>query len=213
MINFENRRVLILAPHTDDAELGMGGTIARMQREGAVITVIAFSSADESLPPGFEKGTTRAEFSESMRLYQVDGFDVLNFKVREFPRDRQALLEELIKIRKDVAPDIIFCPASEDVHQDHKTVYQETLRAFRLCSILGYELPWNCFNLRANFFIHINEQDFQKKLESIQLYKSQLAKESIYLNETFLTSQLQQNGARLGRNGLFEAFEVIRIIN
>jgi len=46
------RRVLVLAPHTDDAELGCGGTIARLLTDGADVFVAAFSTAEESLPPG-----------------------------------------------------------------------------------------------------------------------------------------------------------------
>lgn len=213
MISFKQRKVLVLAPHTDDAELGMGATLSKMKREGACITVVAFSSADESLPAGFDVGTTRQEFTESMKLYQVDNHRVLDFKVREFPKQRQEILETLIQLRQEIKPEIVFCPSSQDIHQDHHTIHIESLRAFKSSSIISYELPWNCFNLSSNLFVKVSDADFKLKMDSINVYKSQLAKKSIYLKEEFLRGQLQQNGARLGNNELYEIFEVIRLVD
>ena len=34
-------------------------------------------------------------------------------------------------------------PSESDVHQDHQTIYNESIRAFKFSSILGYEMPWN----------------------------------------------------------------------
>lgn len=48
----KSKKVLVLAPHTDDAELGCGASIARFIEEGSDILVAAFSSAEESLPVG-----------------------------------------------------------------------------------------------------------------------------------------------------------------
>ena len=56
------RRVLVLAPHTDDAELGCGGTIARLLRDGVDVFVAAFSTAEESLPPGAAPCRLRMSF-------------------------------------------------------------------------------------------------------------------------------------------------------
>ena len=167
MINFKRQKILVLAPHTDDAELGMGGTIAKIKREGGHLSIVAFSAAEDSLPEGFDRDSTRREFAESMALYEVDYFDVLNFQVREFPRDRQLILEELIRLRRDLVPDLVFCPSGSDIHQDHYTLYIEALRAFKSSTILCYEMPWNCLKLNGNFFIELQEQDFQRKLQSI----------------------------------------------
>lgn len=52
-VNFNN--VLVLAPHTDDGELGLGGTISYLIESGSNVTYAAFSTAEESVPPGFPK--------------------------------------------------------------------------------------------------------------------------------------------------------------
>ena len=55
------RNVLVLAPHTDDAELGAGGTIAKLIELGAKVTYVAFSTASESVPQGLPKDILKIE--------------------------------------------------------------------------------------------------------------------------------------------------------
>nr|WP_287495042.1 PIG-L family deacetylase [Candidatus Brachybacter algidus] len=50
---FKGKKVFILAPHTDDGELGCGGTIARLIEDGAIVYYVAFSTADKSVPDEF----------------------------------------------------------------------------------------------------------------------------------------------------------------
>ncbi|MER3409204.1 MAG: hypothetical protein C4306_03670, partial [Thermoleophilia bacterium] len=61
------KRVLVLAPHTDDGELGCGGTMARLVEEGAEVRYVAFSIAVKSLPPGFPPDTLAREVREATR--------------------------------------------------------------------------------------------------------------------------------------------------
>jgi LmbE family N-acetylglucosaminyl deacetylase len=69
---FRNKRVLVLAPHTDDAGLGCGGTISRMTEEGAELFISAFSTGDKSLPVG--KPRRRPVFSpEEIGVWQLQG--------------------------------------------------------------------------------------------------------------------------------------------
>jgi LmbE family N-acetylglucosaminyl deacetylase len=127
------KTVLVLAPHTDDAELGCGGTLSRLLEEGASISVAAFSTAQESLPPGAPSTLTRDEFLEAMRLLGVPREHVLiyDYPVRNFPAHRQALLEELVQLRQRIKPDTVFLPSASDIHQDHQVIAAEGLRAFK----------------------------------------------------------------------------------
>ena len=52
-MNIEN--ILVLAPHTDDGELGLGGTISKYIEEGKNVYYAAFSTADKSVPEGFQR--------------------------------------------------------------------------------------------------------------------------------------------------------------
>lgn len=53
--------ILVLAPHTDDGELGLGGTISKLITEGKKVTYVAFSTAEESVPEGFPKDILKTE--------------------------------------------------------------------------------------------------------------------------------------------------------
>src|ERR1700687_1615081 len=87
---------LVLAPHTDDAELGCGGTIARLLREGRDVFVAAFSTAEESLPSSAAPTRLRDEFIAAMRSLGVppDNIFVYGYPVRRLSYYRQELLEE-----------------------------------------------------------------------------------------------------------------------
>ena len=77
------KRVLVLAPHTDDGEFGAGGTIARLVERGAEVRYVAFSIATRSLPEGFAPDTLAREVREATAelgipesLLDVHDFDV-----------------------------------------------------------------------------------------------------------------------------------------
>ena len=138
----EFRRVLALGAHTDDIELGCGGYMSRLEREGAEICAVAFSRAEESLPPDLPVNTLEIEFRRSMRLLGLnENVIVGNIPVRHFPEHRQDILEELVRINREFNPDLILTMNSSDTHQDHEVIHKESVRAFRGKSILGYEIP------------------------------------------------------------------------
>src|SRR3989338_6124176 len=115
-----HRRVLVLAPHTDDGEFGCGGTLARFVREGREVHYVAFSAAEKSVPPEFPTHVLRSELREATGRLGIPAANVrcLDFEVRDFPRDRQRLLESMIRIRDEVEPDLVLLPSSFDTHQD-----------------------------------------------------------------------------------------------
>src|ERR1044072_7434177 len=142
------RRALVLAPDTDDGEFGCGGTMARLVEEGAEVHYIAFSIATRSLPEGFPPDTLRHVVAAATGELGIaaEHLTVHDFDVRTFPDHRQEILELLIEIWNDWTPDCVFMPSLHDVHQDHQTIAQEGLRAFKRTTVLGYEIPWNNFD-------------------------------------------------------------------
>src|SRR5207245_1676282 len=114
------KRVLVLAPHTDDGEFGCGGTMARLVEEGADVRYVAFSIATRSLPEGFPPDTLSREVREATTELGItaENLTVHDFDVRTFPDHRQEILELLIEIWNDWQPDAVFQPSLHDVHQD-----------------------------------------------------------------------------------------------
>lgn len=146
MLTSDNKKVLILSPHTDDAELGCGGTIHKFISMGYELLWAVFSTAEDSLPKAYPHDTLLMEFKD---VYESIGLKesnvrVFNFKVRHLNYHRQEILEILYNIKKEFTPQLVIGPSLNDVHQDHKTVADEMIRAFKsTSSIISYELPWN----------------------------------------------------------------------
>jgi len=107
------------------------------------------------------------------------------FPVRRFSEHRQDILEAMIILRNTIRPDIVVMPNSRDIHQDHKLIYEEGLRAFKHCSMLGYELPWNSLEFTSNFHVTLSEKNLNLKWEAISAYKSQEIR--AYKSEDFFT--------------------------
>jgi LmbE family N-acetylglucosaminyl deacetylase len=129
--------------------------------------------------------------------------------VRKLNYIRQEILEELIKIRTDVRPTLVLLPSPNDLHQDHHTVSEEGIRAFKNCSILGYELLWNNISFNTQSFIILDERHIETKIRALQEYKSQLHRK--YLTRDFITGWARTRGTQINAD-FAEAFEVIRWI-
>ncbi len=203
--------VLILAPHTDDGELGCGGTIAKLCREGSKVIYVAFSTCRRSLPEGWEPDTLEKEVKKAVLILGVQTSDLIlfDYDVRKFKDSRQQILEDMIKLRQKFNPDLVFVPSPSDIHQDHQVISEEGLRAFKSTTILGYEMPWNNVSFNTQAFMKLRKQDVDKKVEALMEYHSQ--KHRAYLNKNFIFSLATVRGVQIGTD-YAESFEVIRSI-
>ncbi|MFT7589487.1 MAG: LmbE family N-acetylglucosaminyl deacetylase [Limisphaerales bacterium] len=209
MSNFSN--ALVLAPHPDDGEFGCGATLKRLAEQGTKVWYAAFSPCIKSLPEGSADDRLFGELNKAAAHLGIPEDQIMNFdfEVREFPRDRQKLLETLIRLRKDINPELVLMPNSDDVHQDHNTVYQEGLRAFKHSSLIGYELPWNNLQFKSNFHCRVEETHLDAKVDAIYEYESQRFR--AYSDRAFIKGVARMRGLQIGSE-FAEAFELIRWI-
>ena len=179
-------KVLILGPHTDDGEIGAGATISRLCREGKEVYYVAFSICEESIPDEFPNDITSIEIINAGSKLGIpqNNIQTLRYKVRKFNEDRQDILEDMIRLKNSIQPDLVLLPSSFDIHQDHKTIYEEGLRAFKKTNILGYELPWNNLDISNRCFVEVQEHDLKNKVDAILEYKSQASRN--YINEEYI---------------------------
>ena len=208
-----NRNILILAPHTDDGELGCGGTISRAISEGATVHYVAFSTAQASVPPGFPSDQLVTEVKEATAILgiEVEHLHVFDYEVRKLNFKRQEILEQLIALRKIINPDLVFMPSLRDIHQDHSTIANEGLRAFKHTSILGYELIWNNLTFDTDCFVELQEDHLATKINALKAYKTQEGRN--YMDPEFIRSLAKVRGTQVGCK-YAETFEVIRwVIN
>ncbi len=209
-MEIKNKKIIILAPHTDDGELGCGGSIAKLVKDNEIYYV-AFSSCQKSLPLGADPEMLVKEVQRATNVLNIRKSHLLIFKypVRDFPEKRQPILEDMIKLKNKINPDIVFLPSPQDIHQDHKTISEEGLRAFKNSTILGYEMPWNNASFNTRCFIPLKEDNILTKIRALEEYKSQFNRS--YLNENFIRSLATVRGIQIGEQ-YAESFEIIRLI-
>lgn len=202
--------ILVLAPHTDDGELGLGGTINKLIAEGKKVTYVAFSTAEESVPKGFPKDILKTEVRNATAKLGInpENLIIYNYQVRKLNYVRQEILEELIKIRRANKYDLVFIPSLHDIHQDHTTIAQEGLRAFKNTTILGYELIWNNLSFDTQCFVRLSKENINRKIAALKEYHSQGERD--YLSSEFIYSLARARGVQVGCE-FAESFEVVRL--
>jgi len=205
------KNVLVLAPHTDDGELGAGGTIAKLIQNGANVYYAAFSTAETSVPEGFPKDILKTEVREATQQLGIkkENLIIFNYEVRKLNYARQEILEELIALRRKMQFDLVLMPSLKDIHQDHTTIAQEGLRAFKNTTLLGYELIWNNLSFDTTSFIKLEKKHIQAKCDALKAYKSQGKRD--YMSEEFIYSLARARGVQIGTK-YAESFEVLRWI-
>jgi len=200
-MNFD--RVLVLSPHTDDGELGAGGTIAKLLENGSEVHYIAFSVPRDEL---------KLECERALSIFKQKEWKIhihtLNFETREFPRQRQKILQKLHDLKMEYPPDLVLTPSTKDNHQDHQVVTREAIRIFKQCTLLGYELPWNVIIFIENCFVRIEDRHLQLKIGALSQYYSQNNRH--YFSPEYIRAVAYSRGGQIG-GGYAEAFEVIKI--
>ena len=227
-------KVLVISPHSDDSEYGLGGTIIRHLEEGdevrvalVVATSVDFVHKDNSVVTG---ETRIHEFMEAMKIYSKYGDIVYDLWKEDLNNDYGFGLEsrlDAIPIRDVVnfvenqinyfKPDILYYP-SRSHHQDHRVVYEACSTACRPTQpflpdqMYLYELPTSFWNnnkeryFSANTYVNI---DIDKKQEVVNAHKSQIRPKDNKLSSESIRDQAKVRGDEVGEK-YCEAFELIR---
>lgn len=201
--------ILILAPHTDDGELGCGASIAKYTSLGKQVTYVAFSTCRQSLPADANANTLALECKAATAILGIKNTIFFDFEVRRFSYFRQEVLEEMVQLAKKLKPRTVFMPAEKDVHQDHQVIHAEAMRAFKTSNLLGYELPWNNRSFSPTYFEKIEEVHLKAKQNAMKEYRSQAHRQ--YMNPGFAEALATVRGVQCGA-ALAEAFEVYRLV-
>lgn len=204
------RKVLALSPHTDDIEFGCGGTIARLLDEEAEIHTAVFSLCEESVPEEYPEDVLLHEVHAAADVMGIPGENrhIYQYPVRRFPSYRQEILEDMVQLKQRIQPDLVLIPSTYDVHQDHETVTEEALRAFRFGTLLGYELPWNNLSFTNQVVIELQQSHLDLKIKALTCYESQSFRP--YADPELFTANAVVRGIQ-NKKVLAEAFEVIKL--
>lgn len=201
-------QVLLLGAHSDDIEIGCGGTILRLAAELANIDVhwVVFSALG--------KRENEAQESADDFLSDVEQPSVKFFQFPDayFPDNYSALKDAFKKMTKLTSPDIIFTHYRNDLHQDHRIISELTWNAFRDHLILEYEIPKYEGDLgQPNFFVTIPEEIRVKKISKLrQHFVSQRTKE--WFSDDLFSSIMRIRGIEArSPSGFSEAFHCRKI--
>jgi LmbE family N-acetylglucosaminyl deacetylase len=205
-MNFFGKRVLFLGAHPDDIEIGCGALIHNIVNKTEILCV---TLSDNQKNPDLKK--VRDEHLRSMKVLGVPEEKVIfgPFITRVFPDSRQEILEYFLKLRKDFKPDLIFTHSKQDVHQDHNTMTEESLRAFRGITVLGFDVVRSSYGFFPHFLIEVTEEDANKKIEALAQYETY--QDRYYFNAELTRSIMVRHGA-LAERSFAEGFDILRIV-
>lgn len=206
------KRILILAPHTDDGELGCGGTISRMIENGSEVFYAAFSVCEQSVPKGMPENILEVEVKKATARLGIKSENLFIYKypVRHFCEYRQQILDDLVLLNKQLKPDTVFMPGANDIHQDHQVIAAEGVRAFKHSSMLCYEMVWNNISMLTTAFVKLSQKNIDDKVAAMKCYSSQQSIRD-YMSRDFVESLAKVRGVQIGAE-YAEGFEVLRWI-
>lgn len=176
--NFQEKRVVVLAPHPDDDILGSGGTLRIYHQKGAEITAVYMTDGRKGgIGEYDEDKLVLLRKDEARKAAEVLGIDRLIFLDN---RDSELSLNPktvkgFLEILMDLDPDSVFLPFPLDNHRDHiatNDIFVEATRKYKkeiLC--YGYEV-WTPLN-KPNCIVDITEV-VSIKITALQEHKSQM---------------------------------------
>jgi len=168
-------KVLCLGAHSDDIEIGCGGTVLKLVREYKTIEFdwIVFSADGKRKKEAVD--SAGAFLAGAQRRTVV----VKEFKDGFFPYIGGEIKDFFEGLKRKVAPDLIFTHHRGDLHQDHRLISELSWNTFRDQLILEYEIPKYDGDLGApNVFSRLDEATAKKKIQHILKYfKSQAGNE------------------------------------
>jgi LmbE family N-acetylglucosaminyl deacetylase len=191
--------ILCLGAHSDDIEIGCGGTVLRLLAEnpGSQVRWVVFSAVDRR----------RAEAEKSAALFLGDAASsaviLKDFEDGFFPYMGAELKRFFEDIKGESPPDVILSHYRNDLHQDHRLISELTWNTFRDQMILEYEIPKYDGDLGVpNFFVHLDAACCRRKVDYIlQCFDSQRGKQ--WFSEDTFYAMLRVRGLESNAPGRY----------
>jgi len=206
-------RVLLLSPHTDDIEIGAGGTLTKLLHgKDNIFCWVVFSICENAVPQNLSPDTLRNEFTAVASHLKMTNYQIHKFPNMNFPACALEIVKELDRVKGEFKPELVIAPSLNDFHQDHRTVAEQAVRVFKKdTSIIGYELPWNNLIFQPQLLVRLTQEQMEGKWQILSLYKSQFILQRNYFSKEFIFGWARMRGTQCNAE-YAEAFEITRWI-
>ncbi len=193
----ETVSVLAFGAHPDDVELGCGGTLAKLVKQGYTVAIIDLTEGEMA-----SRGTVAERYQESEKARQILGaqfrtnLQIPDAGIANIPEYRERIIQIIRKHR----PQLVFLPYFNDRHPDHKHA-SELITEACFYSGLGKILPDvsphrpnrlvyypMTYEFTPSFVVDISEE-FPLKLKALQAYQSQFFNPNWPGKHTFVSSR------------------------
>lgn len=202
-------KILCLGSHSDDIEIGCGGTILRLLAEGQKVDVtwiVLASNVDRE---------REARNSASKFLDRTDKKNVVvkSFRDGFFPFEGAQIKNYFEQEIKAISPDVVFTHSRKDAHQDHRLVAELTWNTFRNHLILEYEIPKYDGDMgQPNFFVPLDREICENKVDYLmEAFGTQRSK-AWFAKETFLGLMRLRGMECVAPSGYAEAFYCRKVV-
>jgi len=204
----ETLRVLCFGAHSDDIEIGCGGTILYLRESWPNIEFqwVVFNAVD------FREDEARRAAS----LFA--GSTLREMTLKSFPDGFMPYVGGEVKtafeqLKQSPSPDLILCPWSDDAHQDHRLISELTRNTFRNHLILEYEIPKYDGDMgRPNVFVHLKPGQYRQKIDNLfDAFPSQHSK--AWFDESTFMSLMRLRGVECNApSGYAEGFHCRKLV-
>jgi len=200
------KRILALAPHPDDLEIGCGGTLAEHAARGDEVHIFVATLGSA----GGDAEIRKAEQTTAANILGVKQIHWGDFADTRLPEQTHALMERLEVVMALVNPDTVYVNHGEDTHQDHRVLAQVARSVTRyIANVLSYETP-SSIGFEPTAFMDIHDT-LGLKLKALEAHASQVNRTHVRLSIIEIALATAHFRGVQGKLSCAEAFLPVRM--
>ena len=203
------RRILCLGAHSDDIEIGAGGTLLKLAERAYDLEIwwVVFSA------PGLRAEEARRSADEFLSGVPNQHVRIGSFRESYFPSEWPSIKDWFEEIKAKFDPEVVFTHYHDDRHQDHRVLSDLAWNTFRSHLILEYEIPKYDGDLgRPNLFIPLSEELSGRKAELLMKHFQTQTGKHWFTRDTFKAMHRIRGIECASKTGRAEAFYCRKLV-